>query len=139
MGKSLVITGADFSTNAIDSAPLPTSLDITSALPNLYPGHVCNVSLDGTVGEREGRTCLQSNFDISTYKTTYGFDHIRVETISSGISAVPCVIGDTSSAGSWSDTSWALGAHTQINVNINTGSPGSTTPSDVIRVILYKE
>jgi len=138
MGKSLIIKGADFRANAIDAEPLPTSLDITSLLPNLYAGHVCDVVASGEIKENMNRTCLQSNVDISSYKATYGFGHIRVETIASGISAVPCVIGDPASAQSWTATAWPLGANTSINVNINTGSPSSTTPSNVIRVILYK-
>lgn len=138
MGKSLIIRGADFRTNAIEEGPLPTSLDITAYLPNLYPGHRCDVTVDGSIVAVADRTCLQTNFDISAYISQYGFDHIRVECLLVGVSAVPCVIGDTSSAQSWTATSWPLGNHTQINVNMNTGSPGSTTPSDVIKVILYK-
>ena len=138
MGKSLIIRGADFRANAIEEGPLPTSLDITAYLPSLYPGHVCNVTVDGSITTRSGRTCLQTNFDISTYISAYGFDNIRVECLMAGVNAVPCVIGDISSAQTWDATSWPLGNHTQINVNMSTGSPSSTTPSDVIKVILYK-
>ena len=139
MGKSIIVKGADFSTNAIDVAPLPTSLNITALLPALKPGYL-TTQVNGvwSISQSTSRTTLESYFDVTNYKNTYGFTHIRVECLITGTSAIPVVVGDAQSVSSWTNTEWPLGIHNEISVNFNKGNIGTSDLTQAVKVTLFR-